>query len=153
MVAVPLLLKDRLLGVFEFGTFGHFNATQEAFIDSVLPTVALGLDNICRADETQLLLDHTRAQAEELQVSQLFDQSVFVRAAVEGVLHEALIAAEHAVARGGEVGGHGAAHVAEAEEQNGGHGVLLVGTGCGAVTSRPASRSWRPRARRRASAW
>ena len=33
--------------------------------------------------------------------------------------------------RGGEVGGHGAAHVAEAEEQNGGHGVLLVGTGCG----------------------
>ena len=42
LVAVPLLLKDRLLGVFEFGTFGHFNATQEAFIDSVLPTVALG---------------------------------------------------------------------------------------------------------------
>ncbi|PZU26391.1 MAG: histidine kinase [Stenotrophomonas sp.] len=71
LVAVPLLLKDRLLGVFEFGTFGHFNATQEAFIDSVLPTVALGLDNICRAEETQLLLDHTRAQAEELQVSQL----------------------------------------------------------------------------------
>ena len=71
LVAVPLLLKDRLLGVFEFGTFGHFSTTQEAFIDAVLPTVALGLDNICRADETQLLLDRTRAQAEELQVSQL----------------------------------------------------------------------------------
>lgn len=71
LVAVPLLLKDRLLGVFEFGTFGHFNSTQEAFIDSVLPTVALGLDNIRRADETQLLLDHTRAQAEELQRSQI----------------------------------------------------------------------------------
>ncbi|MGE8226085.1 MAG: response regulator [Stenotrophomonas sp.] len=71
LVAVPLLLKGRLLGVFEFGTFGHFSATQEAFIDSVLPTVALGLDNIRRADETQLLLDHTRAQAEELQRSQL----------------------------------------------------------------------------------
>lgn len=70
LVAVPLLLKGRLLGVFEFGTFGHFTATQEAFVDSVLPTVALGLDNICRADETQLLLDHTRAQAEELQLSQ-----------------------------------------------------------------------------------
>lgn len=71
LMAVPLLLKDRLLGVFEFGTFGHFNATQEAFIDSVLPTVALGLDNICRADETQLLLEHTRAQAEQLQRSQV----------------------------------------------------------------------------------
>ncbi|KRG64637.1 hypothetical protein ABB27_16200 [Stenotrophomonas terrae] len=71
LVAVPLLLKDRLLGVFEFGTFGHFNATQEAFVDGVLPTVALGLDNIRRADETQLLLDHTRAQAEQLQRSQI----------------------------------------------------------------------------------
>lgn len=71
LVAVPLQLKDRLLGVFEFGTFGHFSATQEAFIDSVLPTVALGLDNIRRAEETQLLLDHTRAQAEELQRSQV----------------------------------------------------------------------------------
>ncbi|MGE8214528.1 MAG: response regulator [Stenotrophomonas sp.] len=70
LVAVPLLLKGRLLGVFEFGTFAHFTATQEAFVDSVLPTVALGLDNIRRADETQLLLDHTRAQAEELQRSQ-----------------------------------------------------------------------------------
>ncbi|AMJ58215.1 MULTISPECIES: response regulator [Stenotrophomonas] len=71
LLAVPLLLKGRLLGVFEFGTFGHFSATQEAFIDSVLPTVALGLDNIRRAEETQQLLDHTRAQAEELQRSQV----------------------------------------------------------------------------------
>jgi len=71
LVAVPLQLKGRLLGVFEFGTFGHFTATQESFIDSVLPTVALGLDNIRRADETQLLLDRTRAQAEELQRSQV----------------------------------------------------------------------------------
>ncbi len=71
LVAVPLLLKDRLLGVLEFGTFGQFTATQEAFIDSVLAPAALGLDNIRRADETQLLLDHTRAQAEELQRSQV----------------------------------------------------------------------------------
>jgi CheY-like chemotaxis protein len=70
LVAVPLLLKDRLLGVLEFGTFGRFSAIQEDFLDSVLPTVALGLDNICRADQTQLLLERTRAQAEELQRSQ-----------------------------------------------------------------------------------
>lgn len=71
LVAVPLLLKGRLLGVFEFGTFQHFTPTQEAFIDAVLPTVALGLDNIRRAEETQLLLERTRAQAEELQRSQV----------------------------------------------------------------------------------
>ncbi|WP_433853011.1 response regulator [Stenotrophomonas nitritireducens] len=71
LVAVPLLLKDRLLGVFEFGTFQHFTPSQEAFIDAALPTVALGLDNIRRAEETQLLLERTRAQAEELQRSQV----------------------------------------------------------------------------------
>lgn len=71
LVAVPLLLKDRLLGVLEFGTFGHFNATQEAFLDSMLAPTALGLDNIRRAEETQLLLERTQAQAEELQRSQV----------------------------------------------------------------------------------
>ena len=71
LVAVPLLLKGRLLGVFEFGTFRPFTGTEEAFIDAVLPSVALGLDNIRRADETQLLLERTQAQAEELQRSQV----------------------------------------------------------------------------------
>ncbi|WPU55967.1 response regulator [Stenotrophomonas acidaminiphila] len=71
LVAVPLLLKDRLLGVFEFGTFQPFTPSQEAFIEAVLPTVALGLDNIRRAGQTQLLLERTRAQAEELQQSQV----------------------------------------------------------------------------------
>ncbi|KRG63215.1 hypothetical protein ABB26_13145 [Stenotrophomonas humi] len=98
LVAVPLLLKDRLLGVFEFGTFHHFSATQEAFVDSVLPTVALGLDNIRRADETQLLLDHTRAQAEELQQSQiaLQAQEEELRAANEELQGKTVELEEHA---------------------------------------------------------
>jgi len=98
LVAVPLMLKDRLLGVFEFGTFGHFNATQEAFVDSVLPTVALGLDNIRRADETQLLLDHTRAQAEELQRSQvaLQTQEEELRATNEELQGKTVELEEHA---------------------------------------------------------
>ena len=75
LVAVPVLLKGRLLGVFEFGTFQQFSAVQEAFIDEVLPSVALGLDNINRADHTQLLLERTQAQAEELQRSQLVLQA------------------------------------------------------------------------------
>ncbi|MCL7714769.1 response regulator [Stenotrophomonas sp. CPCC 101365] len=71
LVAVPLLLKGRLLGVLEFGTFGQFSAAQEAFLDSLLPSTALGLDNIHRAEQTQALLEHTQAQAEELQRSQV----------------------------------------------------------------------------------
>ena len=98
LVAVPLLLKNRLLGVFEFGTFHHFSTTQEAFVDSVLPTVALGLDNIRRADETQLLLDHTRAQAEELQQSQiaLQAQEEELRAANEELQGKTVELEEHA---------------------------------------------------------
>ena len=71
LVAVPLLLQDRLLGVLEFGSFGQFSATQEAFLDAVLPHAALGLENILAAEQTRTLLERTRAQAEELQRSQL----------------------------------------------------------------------------------
>ncbi len=70
LVAVPLLLNGQLLGVLEFGTFHQFSVTQEAFLDSMLPRAALGLDNIRRAEETRELLEHTRAQAEQLQRSQ-----------------------------------------------------------------------------------
>ncbi|WP_449468253.1 response regulator [Stenotrophomonas humi] len=98
LVAVPLLLKDRLLGVLEFGSFGHFSASQEAFIDSVLAPAALGLDNIRRAGETQLLLDHTRAQAEELQQSQvaLQAQEEELRAANEELQGKTVELEEHA---------------------------------------------------------
>jgi CheY-like chemotaxis protein len=75
LIAVPLLLKGQLLGVFEFGTFQQFTPVQEAFIEELLPTAALGLDNICRSDHTQVLLDRTRAQAEELQRSQMVLQA------------------------------------------------------------------------------
>ena len=71
LVAVPLLLQGRLLGVLEFGTFDQFSAPQEAFLDAVLPQAALGLENIQAADRTRTLLERTRAQAEELQRSQV----------------------------------------------------------------------------------
>src|SRR5690606_4926904 len=98
LVAVPLLLKGRLLGVLEFGSFGHFSASQEAFIDSVLAPAALGLDNIRRADETQVLLDHTRAQAEDLQQSQiaLQAQEEELRAANEELQGKTVELEEHA---------------------------------------------------------
>ncbi|MCD9085286.1 response regulator [Stenotrophomonas sp. SY1] len=70
LLAIPLLLNGQLLGVLEFGTFGQFSATQEAFLDNMLPRAALGLDSIRRIQQTRLLLEQTRAQAEELQRSQ-----------------------------------------------------------------------------------
>lgn len=70
VMAVPLLLQDRLLGVFEFGTFGAIGAMAEGFVDELLPTAALGLDNIRRAEHTRELLEKTRAQALALEQSE-----------------------------------------------------------------------------------
>ncbi|HAI94334.1 MAG TPA: histidine kinase [Xanthomonadaceae bacterium] len=70
VMAVPLLLQDRLLGVFEFGTFGAIGAAAEGFVEELLPTAALGLDNIRRAEHTRELLEKTRAQALALEQSE-----------------------------------------------------------------------------------
>lgn len=67
VVAQPLVLRDRLLGVLEFATFEHFTPVQEAFLDEVMPAAALGLDNIHGVERTQHLLQQTQAQAGELQ--------------------------------------------------------------------------------------
>lgn len=69
VMAVPLVLKERLLGVFEFGTFQPFTAVQEAFVDEVLPDVALMLENMRAAEDTRLLLEKTQEQAQELRRS------------------------------------------------------------------------------------
>jgi signal transduction histidine kinase/CheY-like chemotaxis protein/HAMP domain-containing protein len=44
IVALPLLLKERLLGVVELATFTTFGPRQRALIDGVLPLVALNID-------------------------------------------------------------------------------------------------------------
>lgn len=67
VVAQPLLLRGRLLGVLEFATFERFTPVQEAFLDEIMPAAALGLDNIRGVERTQQLLEQTQAQADELQ--------------------------------------------------------------------------------------
>ncbi|WP_386065626.1 response regulator [Tahibacter sp. UC22_41] len=70
VTALPLLLKQRLLGVVELASFAPLTAQQQQLLDELLPIAALSFDNLSRAIRTQELLQRSQAQAQELQASE-----------------------------------------------------------------------------------
>ena len=70
VIALPLNLKERLLGVVEFASFSPFSSQQQELLDELLPIVALSFDNLSRALRTRELLSRSQAQAQELQRSE-----------------------------------------------------------------------------------
>lgn len=70
ITVMPLLLRDKLLGVLEIGSFQHFTESQLRLLDELLPIAALSLENLGRALRTQDLLHRTSEQADELRASE-----------------------------------------------------------------------------------
>ena len=70
LLLLPVQTHERLLGVIEFGSFGRFDARQQALLDELLPVAALSLDNLQRALETKQLLEESQTLSEELQASE-----------------------------------------------------------------------------------
>ena len=70
VVLLPLLLRDQVLGVLEFGALNSFGKLQMRLLEELMPLLALSLDNLSRALKTQNLLEETQAQAEELAASE-----------------------------------------------------------------------------------
>ncbi len=70
VTALPLLLRQRLLGVVELAAFAPFTAQQQQLLDELLPIAALSFDNLARALHTQDLLQRSQAQTHELQASE-----------------------------------------------------------------------------------
>lgn len=66
---LPLLLREQLVGVLEFAGFSPLTALHQQLLDELLPMVALTLENLNRAVNTQDLLEQTREQADELRIS------------------------------------------------------------------------------------
>ncbi|MEP7185495.1 MAG: response regulator [Rhodanobacter sp.] len=66
---LPLLLRDQLLGVLELAGFAQLTPLQRQLLAELLPAVALRLENLNRAIDTQDLLAQTREQADELRLS------------------------------------------------------------------------------------
>ncbi|HKR77560.1 MAG TPA: ATP-binding protein, partial [Rhodanobacter sp.] len=71
LLILPVLLRDRLLGVLEFAGFEAPTALQRQLLEQLLPLVALSLDNLNRAVRTQDLLEQTQEQADQLRVSSI----------------------------------------------------------------------------------
>ncbi|MGO4702345.1 response regulator [Dyella sp. 2RAB6] len=70
IAVLPLLLRDKLLGVLELASFQHLTGPQQDLLHELLPIAALSLENLGRALRTQQLLRHTREQADELRASE-----------------------------------------------------------------------------------
>ena len=67
---LPLLSRDKLMGVLELASFRHLTYAQENLLEELLPIAALSLENLGRALRTQELLRRTREQADELRASE-----------------------------------------------------------------------------------
>jgi len=68
---LPVLYRDRLIGVLEMAGFTAIEPLYRQLLDELLPIVALTLENLNRAVNTQDLLERTQEQADELRVSEL----------------------------------------------------------------------------------
>ena len=67
---IPVLNHDLLLGVLELAAVSVLSDRQQAFLDALLPSVAMNAQLLSRSLETKRLLEQTRAQAESLAASE-----------------------------------------------------------------------------------
>jgi CheY-like chemotaxis protein/CHASE3 domain sensor protein len=70
ITVLPLLLRDKLLGVLELASFHHLNEAQQKLLTELLPIASLSLENLGRSLRTQDLLLRTSMQADELRTSE-----------------------------------------------------------------------------------
>ncbi|OVZ63807.1 hypothetical protein CDO44_03000 [Pigmentiphaga sp. NML080357] len=70
LMLVPVLSKQRVLAVVELGLLRPLNARQRRLLESLMPVVALSLENITRSVRTAELLQQTQSQASELRASE-----------------------------------------------------------------------------------
>jgi CheY-like chemotaxis protein len=70
VLVAPVVSRGIVLAVLEIGSFRPFTAAERALIDEVLAAIAANLEILNRNLATRTLLEKTRQQAEELQVSE-----------------------------------------------------------------------------------
>ncbi|HEX8776865.1 MAG TPA: CHASE3 domain-containing protein, partial [Rhodanobacter sp.] len=71
LLILPVLLRDRLIGVLEFAGFEAPTSLQRQLLEQLLPVIALSLDNLNRAVHTQDLLEQTQEQADQLRIGSI----------------------------------------------------------------------------------
>jgi PAS domain S-box-containing protein len=71
ILLVPILHKDEVSAVMEFGTLKTFTDEHIAFLNNLMPIISMNLEILSSNVETRQLLDKTLAQAEELAISEI----------------------------------------------------------------------------------
>lgn len=69
IAAYPIFLQENLQGVIEIGSFNTFAPRQLQLLEDLMPAIALYFDNLVRGEKTEILLQETIGQAEELKSS------------------------------------------------------------------------------------
>ncbi|GGF78227.1 hypothetical protein GCM10007301_42770 [Azorhizobium oxalatiphilum] len=67
---LPIIAKDRLLGVLEMASFEAFSGRRQHLLEEAADIIALSLDNLARALRTRELLDQSQRQAAELRAAE-----------------------------------------------------------------------------------
>jgi signal transduction histidine kinase/DNA-binding response OmpR family regulator/HPt (histidine-containing phosphotransfer) domain-containing protein/HAMP domain-containing protein len=67
VVAWPLLSQEAILGVVEFASFRPLRPRETALLEELLPIIAMTLEILARNVRTRELLEHTQAQARQLE--------------------------------------------------------------------------------------
>jgi len=70
LLFVPVINKEVLIGVLELATIAPLSERQQAFLETLIPSVGMNAQLLSRSLETRSLLEQTRAQAESLAVSE-----------------------------------------------------------------------------------
>jgi len=70
LLFLPVLNQEVLIGVLELASVSALSSRQQAFLDALLPSVAMNAQLLSRNLETNRLLEQTRAQAESLAASE-----------------------------------------------------------------------------------
>jgi signal transduction histidine kinase/DNA-binding response OmpR family regulator len=70
LLFVPVVNNEVLIGVLELATVAPLSERQKAFLETLLPSVAMNAQLLSRSLETRRLLEQTRAQAESLAASE-----------------------------------------------------------------------------------
>ena len=82
LYVLPVVLKDRVLGVIEFACFEAFKSREQLLLDDLFPLLAISMEMLERKIKTESLLDETRKQAErmEMQTARMEEQAVELEA-------------------------------------------------------------------------
>jgi PAS domain S-box-containing protein len=70
VLIAPIALRDEVLAVLELGTLESFSEEQTAFLDVLLPVIAVKMEILSSNIETRELLQQTQAQAQALSASE-----------------------------------------------------------------------------------